>query len=402
MLTAKQMLIMATGILALAACKKNDTENTQAIQALPVAAIKVTPQTIPLSFEYPARAVGSKEVQVRARVGGILQKRNYIEGSKVQAGDVLFEIDPAQFEVALSKAKAQLAQSKAQLQSAKQDWSRISKLYSQKVVSEKSKDDAKASLDSAEAAVQMAQAQVDEAELNLSYTKVTAPVAGLTSMETQSEGSLISATGSDSLLTNITQTDPIYVMFSTSEGEIASLMTMGSKGLIRAEEGDCVSEFDESGNRKKCREIKAKVKFSSGDVYSEAGDINFINPTVDEKTGTLQLRAVFPNPKDKIKPGQFVRLVMEGIVRLNALVVPQEAIMQGANSSFVYIVNDKGVAQAVNVITGLSTQDGGWIIDSGLKSGDVVITSNLMKVRPGMQVKASISGEQATTAGVVE
>ena len=402
MLTAKQMLIMATGILALAACKKNDTENTQAIQALPVAAIKVTPQTIPLSFEYPARAVGSKEVQVRARVGGILQKRNYIEGSKVQAGDVLFEIDPAQFEVALSKAKAQLAQSKAQLQSAKQDWSRISKLYSQKVVSEKSKDDAKASLDSAEAAVQMAQAQVDEAELNLSYTKVTAPVAGLTSMETQSEGSLISATGSDSLLTNITQTDPIYVMFSTSEGEIASLMTMGSKGLIRAEESDCVSEFDESGNRKKCREIKAKVKFSSGDVYSEAGDINFINPTVDEKTGTLQLRAVFPNPKDKIKPGQFVRLVIEGIVRLNALVVPQEAIMQGANSSFVYIVNDKGVAQAVNVITGLSTQDGGWIIDSGLKSGDVVITSNLMKVRPGMQVKANISGEQATTAGVEE
>ena len=393
---------MATGILALAACKKNDTENTQAIQALPVAAIKVTPQTIPLSFEYPARAVGSKEVQVRARVGGILQKRNYIEGSKVQAGDVLFEIDPAQFEVALSKAKAQLAQSKAQLQSAKQDWSRISKLYSQKVVSEKSKDDAKASLDSAEAAVQMAQAQVDEAELNLSYTKVTAPVAGLTSMETQSEGSLISATGSDSLLTNITQTDPIYVMFSTSEGEIASLMTMGSKGLIRAEEGDCVSEFDESGNRKKCREIKAKVKFSSGDVYSEAGDINFINPTVDEKTGTLQLRAVFPNPKDKIKPGQFVRLVMEGIVRLNALVVPQEAIMQGANSSFVYIVNDKGVAQAVNVITGLSTQDGGWIIDSGLKSGDVVISSYLMMVRPGLQVKANISGEQATTAGVVE
>lgn len=360
---------------------------------MPVAAIKVTPQDIPLSFEFPGRAQGSKEVEIRARVGGILLKRNYTEGSRVNAGDVLFEIDPAQYKVALDKAKAQLAQAKAQLLSTQQDWDRISKLFKQRVVSEKSKDDAQASLDSAKAAVQMAQAQVDEAQLNLDYTTVTAPVGGLTSLETQSEGSLISATGSDSLLTHITQTDPIYVIFSASEGEISSLINMGEKGLIKADSG-CTTNS--------CRKITAKLKLGSGDTYKEVGYVNFINPTIDENTGTVKLRAVFPNPDGKIKPGQFVRLVMEGITRLNALVVPQEAIMQGSTGSFVYKVNDKGLVEPVNVITGLSTEDEGWIIDSGLKDGDIVITSNLMKLRTGMPVSAQISAEQATTAGVTE
>ena len=215
-----KLMIVVAGVLALTACKKSNDNARQGggQQAMPVAAIKVTPQDIPLSFEFPGRAQGSKEVEIRARVGGILLKRNYTEGSRVNAGDVLFEIDPAQYKVALDKAKAQLAQAKAQLLSTQQDWDRISKLFKQRVVSEKSKDDAQASLDSAKAAVQMAQAQVDEAQLNLDYTTVTAPVGGLTSLETQSEGSLISATGSDSLLTHITQTDPIYVIFSASEG----------------------------------------------------------------------------------------------------------------------------------------------------------------------------------------
>ena len=390
-----KIMIIVAGVLALAVCKKNDNDTSQQAgqQAMPVAAIKVTAQDIPLSFEFPGRAQGSKEVQVRARVGGILLKRNYTEGARVNAGDVLFEIDPAQYKVALDKAKAQLAQSKAQLLSAQQDWDRIAKLFKQKVVSEKSKDDAQASLDSAKAAVQMAQAQVDEAQLNLDYTTVTAPVGGLTSLETQSEGSLISATGSDSLLTQITQIDPVYVIFSASENEITSLISMGEKGLIKADSGCTTSS---------CRKIKAKLKFSTGDTYKEIGDVNFINPTIDENTGTVKLRAVFPNPDGRIKPGQFVRLVMEGITRLNALVVPQEAIMQGSTGSFVYKINDKGLVEIANITTGLSTADKGWIIDSGLKDGDVVITSNLMKLRAGMPVAPQIAAEQATTAGVDE
>ena len=378
-------------LIVLSAC--ND-EKKQTVQSIPtVEAIRVSPQNIPLDLEYSARTQGSKETVVRARVGGILLKRNYIEGAKVNEGDVLFEIDPEPYKVALQQAQAKLAQTKAQLTAAESQWKRISKLFEERIVSEKSRDEAKANLEALEASLKLAQAEVDSAQLNLDYTTVTAPVGGLTSLETQSEGSLISATGSDSLLTHITQTDPIYVIFSASEGEISSLINMGEKGLIKADSG-CTTNS--------CRKITAKLKLGSGDTYKEVGYVNFINPTIDENTGTVKLRAVFPNPDGKIKPGQFVRLVMEGITRLNALVVPQEAIMQGSTGSFVYKVNDKGLVEPVNVITGLSTEDEGWIIDSGLKDGDIVITSNLMKLRTGMPVSAQISTEQATTAGVTE
>lgn len=382
----KKFLLVFIGLLSLNACKEAKNDNAATPREMTVKAMRVTPQDIPLSFEYPARAQGSKEVQVRARVGGILLKRNYIEGSRVKAGDVLFEIDPAQYQVALEKAKAQLAQNKAQLLSAQQDWARISQLFKQRVVSEKSKDDSKATLDAAQAAVQMAQAQVDEAQLNLDYTKVTAPVSGITSLETQSEGSLISATGNDSLLTNITQIDPIYVIFSASESEIYSLTNMSEKGQIKT---------PYNGG-----EIKAKLKYSSGDTYSHEGDINFINPSIDETTGTIKLRAVFPNPEGRLKPGQFVRLVMEGLIRMNALVVPQEAVMQGATGPFVYTLNEQGLVETKNIQTGLSTSDGGWIVDAGLNSGDIVITSGLLKIRNGMPVKAEIATEEvASSAG---
>lgn len=382
----KKFLLVFMGLLSLNACKEAKNDNAATPREMTVKAMRVTPQDIPLSFEYPARAQGSKEVQVRARVGGILLKRNYIEGSRVKAGDVLFEIDPAQYQVALEKAKAQLAQNKAQLLSAQQDWARISQLFKQRVVSEKSKDDSKATLDAAQAAVQMAQAQVDEAQLNLDYTKVTAPVSGITSLETQSEGSLISATGNDSLLTNITQIDPIYVIFSASESEIYSLTNMSEKGQIKT---------PYNGG-----EIKAKLKYSSGDTYSHEGDINFINPSIDETTGTIKLRAVFPNPEGRLKPGQFVRLVMEGLIRMNALVVPQESVMQGATGPFVYTLNEQGLVETKNIQTGLSTSDGGWIVDAGLNSGDIVITSGLLKIRNGMPVKAEIATEEvASSAG---
>ena len=362
--------------LILCSCNEDKKASAEADKptAISVDAVQVEPQNIPLSFEFSARAQGYKETQVRARVGGILLKKNYIEGAEVKEGDVLFEIDPNEYRAKLNNAKANLAKAQAQLHRAETEWDRIEKLFKQRVVSEKSRDDALAELESQKAAVLMAESEVETAQLNFDYTKVTAPISGVTGMEEQSVGSLISATG---LLTTITQLDPIYVIFSASESEMMSLANMVRSGLVK--------------NPENKSEVIAKVKFSNDVFYPLDGEINFINSGIDEGTGTIKLRAVFPNPKRQLKPGQFLRLVMEGLTRINALVVPQESIMQGGNGSYLYIVNDKNMVEAVNVQTGLMTKEGGWIIDGGLKAGDKVIISNLMKIRPGMTVEPNMT-----------
>ena len=229
---------------------------------------------------------------------------------------------------------------------------------------------------------------MDKAQLDLGYTTVKAPISGVTSMEAQSEGSLIATTDSSSLLTTITQLDPMYVIFSASENEILALTNLVERGLVT--------------NPENTKDIKAKVKFGDDTLYKYDGEINFINPSIDESTGTIKLRAVFPNPKGRLRPGQFLRLFMEGLTRVNALVVPQEAIIQGSDSAYVYRVNPQGVVESVNVQTGLTTKDGGWIIDSGLNPGDVVVTSGVMKIRPGMTVKTSISAEDKPEEAVEE
>lgn len=376
MLLKNKLLVAAAALMALAGCKEED-KTQQASQVPAVDVVQVAPQDIPLAFEFAARAQGSKETEVRARVGGILLKRNYVEGSRVEEGQLLFEIDPAQYAIELDKAKANLIDAEATLSQAESQWNRIEKLHKEGYASGKDYDSTKAAYDSAKAAAMLAKANLDAAQLNLDYTKVTAPISGITSMETQSEGSLISSTGDASLLTHITQLDPIYVIFSASENEILSLTNMVDRGLIKYPDT-------------KAKEIKAKVKFGDDTVYNKEGEINFINPTVDEKTGTIKLRAVFPNPEGRIRPGQFLRLLMEGLVRINALVVPQEAVMQGPNGTFVYRVNANNVIESVSVQAGLMTKDGGWIIDEGLKPGDKIITGGIMKLRPGMTVNPEV------------
>ena len=372
--------------LTLAACKDDQTQQgAAAASAVPeVQAIKAELREIPLSFEYAARVQGSKETEVRARVGGILIKRNYVEGSKVKEGDVLFQIDPEPFEVELLQAKAELSQNEANLKAAETQWDRISKLFKERIVSEKSRDEARANLDALRASTALADAKVKSAQLNLNYTTVRAPISGITSMETQSEGSLIAV---NTPMTTITQLDPAYVIFSASENEIFKLGSMIEQGLIV--------------NPRHSKTVYAKVKYGNGAVYGYDGEINFVNPSIDETTGTLKLRAVFPNPENKLVPGQFVRLILEGLIRKDAIVVPQEAVMQSPNGSIVYRINSQGIVEAVPVEVGLTTPEGDWIIDKGLSSGDVVIVNGIMKVRPGAPAKADIK-EQALPSVPVE
>ena len=365
--------------IALSACDKNDNQNVNTNKPQDVSVMELKSEDIPLNFEFSARAQGSKETEVRAQVSGILLKRNYVEGAKVEEGSILFQIDPKPYQVALDQAKAHHAQAKAQYTNAKTQWKRTEELFKEGFASAKSRDEALASMESLGASVKLTQAEVEAAQLNLDYTTVTAPISGITSMEAQSEGSLISTTGDSSLLTKIVQVDPIYVIFSLSENELISFRNMSEKGLIK--------------NPENKSEVVAKLKFSDDRMYEHDGTINFINPTIDESTGTVKLRAVFPNPDGKVRPGQFLRLNMSGLTRLNAVSLPKESVMQEAGGSYVYRVNDKNEVENVSVKTGLTTQDGKWIIDEGLNVGDKVITNSLLKLRQGMKVNPVVANQ---------
>ena len=372
-----KLLTVFSVVLALNACKKNDSQNAMSNKPQDVSVLELKSENIPLNFEFSARAQGSKETEIRAQVSGILLKRNYVEGSKVEEGSILFQIDPKPYELALNQANAHLAQAKAQYTNAKTQWKRTDELFKEGFASAKTRDEALANMESLNASVQLAQAEVDTAKLNLDYTTVTAPISGITSMEAQSEGSLISATG---ILTKIVQVDPIYVIFSLSENELISFRNMTEKGLIK--------------NPENKTEVVAKIKFSDDRMYEHDGTINFINPTIDEATGTVKLRAVFPNPDNKVKPGQFLRLNMGGLTRINAVSVPKESVMQEAGGSYVYRVNAQNEVELATVKTGLTTQDGKWIIDEGLNVGDKVITNSLLKLRQGVKVNPVVANPQ--------
>lgn len=366
-----KLFTVASLLIFTVSCKEEQKAATSSHEiALP--AIKLQAKDVSLVFDYPARAKGYKETEVRARVGGILLERNYIEGSKVEEGDVLFQIDSESYEAALDQARGKLADIEAQLIASKAQWKRIDKLFQDGIVSEKSRDDAKANLDSLTATLEAVKAEVKTAELNLEYTTVRAPISGTTSMESQSEGSLIVANSASTLLTSITQLDPIYIMFSVSDSEFFRIKLMAQKKQI----DDINAEH-----------AHAKIKFSDNSTYDHEGKINFIDSTIDENTGTVTLRAEFPNPDSLILPQQFVRLSIEGLVKSNAITIPKEVVMQGTLGSFVYIIDEQGEAKITPVETSLTAQNGDWIVSKGLVDGDIVIAGGLQKVKEGMLIK---------------
>lgn len=369
----KKICSAALVLSLLPACQEKKAAPAPQNTPLTVTAVTVAPHEAGLAFEYTGKAQGSRETEVRARVGGILMKRNYIEGAKVKKGQLLFEIDREPYRIEMEKAKAQLDEQKAHLKAAEKQWQRSKMLGEKGFASNKAQDDAEARVLSTRASIAAARAALEDAELNYEYTQVTAPISGITSMEVHSEGTLISTLGDNSLLTTITQVDPIYVVFSASDNELFRLADMIKKGRVRNPRGS--------------REIKAKVQFADGSSYEEEGMINFVNPSIDQATGTLKLRAVFANPAQKIIPGQFLRVTLEGLTREKAITLPKEAVLQGAKGSFVYVLDDEGKVAVRPVKTGYTAQTGEWIIDEGLEEGDTVILDNFVKLRPGMPVR---------------
>ena len=319
---------------------------------VPVTVVEMQPQNLPTTIELMAQTEGAKETEVRARVGGILLKRLYEEGASVKAGQPLFQIDPAPYELALAEVKAKAEQTT-------REEARLKGLLARQAISQKEYDDA----NSANA---MAQAALRQAQLNLSWTTVTAPVSGISGRAIKSEGSLI-GTADATPITSIYQMNPMWVRFGLSESDIASLPGGQLKaGMVR----------------------RVELILPDGSVYDKPGKINFLASTVDTTLGTQQLRAEFDNKDNRLLPGQFVRVRLQVGERAGVFLVPQAAVMQTEQARLVMLagLDNKVVPRPVQTA---EWQGKDWVITEGLQAGDKVIVDNLMKLRPGATVAPS-------------
>ncbi|WP_397472590.1 efflux RND transporter periplasmic adaptor subunit, partial [Rheinheimera sp.] len=283
--------------------------------------LTVQPQSVPLLIETPALLAGSREVEIRARVSGIVEKRNFNEGAKVEAEQSLFSLDAATFEATVNRNKAELAAAQARQAQAERTLKRLDKLRKDGAVSQQSLDDALSAVDVAKADVKTAEAILQQAQVQLNYTEVRSPISGVVSRELVSEGSLVS--GPEVLLTYVTQLDPMYVRFSVAERDQLRLRAEAQSGKV-----DLPKQW------------QVKVLLANGDVYNQTGIVDFSDVRINTQTGTSEMKAEIANPDALLRPGQFVRIQLEGAVRHNAIVVPQKAVLDGGTGKFVYVLAD--------------------------------------------------------------
>jgi membrane fusion protein (multidrug efflux system) len=371
--------LAALTLAALAACGKSEAPATQAAAAPPPVAVHVltvAPRSVPIRLTVPGQVEGSKEVEVRARVSGILEKQLYKEGEPVKAGAPLFALDRVPFETALAQAKAQLAQATAQAEQTRREESRLRPLVAERAVSRKEFDDAVSARQLAEASVQQASAAVKQAEINLSYTDVTAPVAGISGRAVRSVGALITTDANGSLLTTIDQLTPIWVRFSLAESDLAKVP--GGR-IVRG------------------MPVDVSLALADASAYPLKGRLNFAAAAIDTRLGTQQLRAEFDNPKQQLLPGQFVKVTIGAGQREGVFLVPQAAVVQTEKAYLVFVVDAQGKAQARTVQVG-DWVGSDWTITSGLNAGDRVIVDNLQKIRPGAQVTVAQDAPVASAA----
>jgi membrane fusion protein (multidrug efflux system) len=358
--------------LFLSACDKPSAQSLQD-QAMPVpqvAVVQAESQSVPLTRELVGRLAATRVAQVRARVAGIILSRVYTEGTDVDVGDVLFQIDPAQLEANLHAQEAALAKAQADAANAALTAKRYLELREKRTLSQQDLDTAQANERTTAAIVKQAQANEATAKLNLSYATVTAPIAGRAGRALVTEGALVGQNEA-TLLTTIEQIDPIYVNFSQSVAELT--------GLEKAQD----EKASESGPSP---EIDVEILLPDGSIYPHVGSIDFTDMAVDPATGALSLRAVVANPSKRLLPGMFVTLRLTSGHIENAFLLPQEALLRDAAGAYVLVLNGKGKVEQRRVETrGMTRED--WIVTGSLADGDQVIVSGLQKVEPGAEAK---------------
>lgn len=366
--------VAAVGLaaLSLAACGDNQAGPQAGADRPPpeVGTVTVAPEPVAMTTELPGRVEASRVAEVRARAAGIIQSRDFREGSVVKADEVLFRIDPAPLEAALRSAEAALAKAKANHEQARLKAARYQPLLENNAVSKEDYELAIAVRDQAEADVAAAEAARDTARLNLGYATVTAPISGRIGRALVTEGALVGQ-GEATHLATVQQVDPIYVNLTQSSREVLRLRRALAEGELTGP-GD---------------EARVEILNEDGSRHPHPGKLLFSDITVDPSTGAVTVRALVPNPDHTLMPGMYVRARIEQGVDQDAIAVPQQAVLHNAQGASVMLVNEQGQAEP-RPVTVRTAHEQSWIIDQGLRAGDRVIVDGLQKIRPGAPVTA--------------
>jgi membrane fusion protein (multidrug efflux system) len=373
------------GIVALAGCGERSSATAGPSGSPPpeVGVVVVTPQRVILTSELSGRTAPHLIAEVRPQVGGIIRERLFAEGSNVKAGEVLYQIDPAPYQVALDVATANQARAEANVTPLRLKAQRLADLVAIRAVSQQDYDDAQAALKQAEADVAAGKASVEAARINLDYTRITAPISGRIGRSAVTPGALVTANQASPLAT-IQQLDPLYVDVTETTAELLRLRQRLASGEIKSHDTDSA---------------RVKLLLEDGSPYPYEGTLKFSEVTVDQSTGSVTLRTVFPNPEELLLPGMFVRAVLQEGVDEDGILVPQQGVTRnpaGAATALVVGDGDKVEPRLLQVDRAIGDQ---WLVTAGLKAGDRLIVEGLQRVRPGTTVTvAPFSADAGTPA----
>jgi len=363
--TSGAIAVLCATVIMAGCSKKQEAPHAQ--QAPQVVVFTVNPAALPMTVDLPGRTNAYQVADVRPQVGGLIQKRLFVEGSDVKTGAALYQIDPATFQAAYNSAKAALSKAKANLLTAGPKAARYKELVAIEGVSRQDYDDAVAAFEQSKADVESATAALETANINLKYSTVTAPISGRTSTSTVTAGALVTA-GQANALTTVQQLDPIYVDVTQSSTDLLRLKRQLADGSLK-KAGD--------------GQAKVSLLLPDGSKYSEPGKLQFSGVTVDPTTGNVVLRALFPNPKGDLLPGMYVRAQLETGVNDSAITVPQVGVTRNQKGeATAMILNKEGKVEQRVLVTGGTVGDN-WLVTSGLAAGDRVIVEGLQKIKPG-------------------
>ncbi|MCV3285889.1 efflux RND transporter periplasmic adaptor subunit [Aeromonas veronii] len=376
------LALLATGLLAGCGDKGGAPQGQGGMPPAAVNVVTLQSGPLMLTTELTGRSAPLRVAEVRPQVSGIILKRLFTEGSDVKAGDLLYQIDPAVYQAAVASAKANLAKAEANEQSARLKAQRYQELLKVKSISRQDYDDADASWKQAKAEIMASKAALRTAEINLGYTRITAPISGRIGKSAVTEGALVTAQQADSL-TAIQQLDPMYVDVRQSTADLLRLKRLVAEGKLTQDEQ---------------KGAKVTFQLEDGSTYGEEGSLQFSDVTVDETTGMVALRVIVPNPTHLLLPGMFMRATLQEGERAKGLLVPQTAVTRTPNGgATVLVVTADNKVDLRNVQLGRIV-DTSWVVESGLNAGERVIVAGLQKVRPGAVVNPAEQAAAPATA----